>query len=549
MPKCNNCHKMKEPGQRECPHCGIDSVGQQGMKLQKQIDQKRADAGLVEGASAQDHNLQKPPLNHAAFPDAGTNTKEPSMKLVCVKCNQDIPPGINRCPKNYRHEVQTVVDMHEDHPVDESNGGTAKSTISVKTSEIYTSNVDTVGQDQNIQQNAKETMRVGVAVQDTSFMKYALNETESIKKTIISRLIPIDIKSVVGNSKKTISRHPNLSLFVLLFILVIIFSSVVSIFRVSLSDFVQSTIGSLGSTSVNTQIVAQNTDVNPTTSNVAVTGTPLTGGNVTNADTLQATTNALPDNGNTVGSLPTSSQKDTTPPLRIGEPTAIVSGRSATIVWSTDKPAKSMVKYGLTQSCEFPSIETSSYRNNQHIFIDSLSPGTTYYYQLISIDESNNKMVSKSGEFSFKTELLDNELPYVGNAAPEFKLKTLDGSEVSLSQLRGKKVILDFWADWCSACKVEMPHLQLISDKLRDSGVVVLTIATGDSDVKKLNAIVKDSGYTFKVALDSNDHVLNVYGVTSLPVTYFIDAGGVIRKYQRGMFTSPGEIEFMLNSY
>jgi len=243
------------------------------------------------------------------------------------------------------------------------------------------------------------------------------------------------------------------------------------------------------------------------------------------------------------------SMADTAAPQLVGEKPAVsVDDTSATISWKTNEKAKSQVEYGLGAGYEFPSGFTHDFRYDHSIFLSGLSPNTVYHYQLISKDAAGNIMTS--GDFSFKTEPETGAAPYMGSKAPNFTLKNLQGEDVSLSQYHGKKVILNFWASWCTPCKIELPHLQSIWDKYGSgSDFVILTVAGSQSDESAIRSFIASSNYTFPVCLDSGEDAFNRYELTSIPKTYFIDKDGVIRRIQQGMFTSPGEIEFMLNSY
>jgi peroxiredoxin len=171
-----------------------------------------------------------------------------------------------------------------------------------------------------------------------------------------------------------------------------------------------------------------------------------------------------------------------------------------------------------------------------------------YHYQLISRDAAGNVMTS--GDFSFKTEPETGAAPYMGSKAPNFTLKNLQGETVSLSQYRGKKVILNFWASWCTPCKIELPHFQALWDKYGPGGdFVILTVAGSQSEEPAIRSYMANGNYTFLVCLDPGEEAFNRYDLTSIPKTYFIGKDGVIRRIQQGMFTGPGEIEFMLNSY
>ena len=243
------------------------------------------------------------------------------------------------------------------------------------------------------------------------------------------------------------------------------------------------------------------------------------------------------------------SAADTAAPQLVGQPSVSVDDTTATITWKTNENAKSQVRYGLVTGNEFPSSFTYAFSNDHSIFLSGLSPNTTYRYQLISKDASGNVMTSTE-DFSFKTDPESGTSPYMGSKAPNFSLKNLKGEDVSLSQLRGKKVILNFWASWCSPCKIELPHFQAVWDKYGpDAGFTILTVAGSQSDPDEIRSFIANKNYTFPVCLDPGEDAFNKYELTSIPKTYFIDKDGVIRRIQQGMFTGPGEIEFMLNSY
>ena len=187
------------------------------------------------------------------------------------------------------------------------------------------------------------------------------------------------------------------------------------------------------------------------------------------------------------------------------------------------------------------------------IFINGLTPNTRYHYEIFSTDAAGNTGTTggtTEDDRTFTTQPATNAAPYAGSVAPDFTLNSLQNNEISLSQYRGKKVILNFWASWCNPCKMELPDLQAMWSKYRNSSdVMVLTVAGSQSDIDAIKDFMAQNNFDFIVCLDDNDGVFNTYGITSIPRTYFLDKNGVIRKIQQGMFTSPGEVEFMLDSY
>ncbi|WP_053366706.1 redoxin domain-containing protein [Bacillus sp. FJAT-27245] len=114
----------------------------------------------------------------------------------------------------------------------------------------------------------------------------------------------------------------------------------------------------------------------------------------------------------------------------------------------------------------------------------------------------------------------------VGQKAPDFELKTLAGETVKLSSLKGKKIMLNFWATWCGPCKAEMPAMEQLSKEV-DSNVAILAVNIDPQlDVK---GFVEQNGITFPILLDEKDEVNTTYQVISIPTTYFIDSNGIIQ--------------------
>lgn len=118
-----------------------------------------------------------------------------------------------------------------------------------------------------------------------------------------------------------------------------------------------------------------------------------------------------------------------------------------------------------------------------------------------------------------------------GNIAPDFTLQTVKGKKYRLSDFRGKKVLLNFFATWCPPCKGEMPHMEDFYKENEDNGVVVLAVnlTSGESDPTNLPKFISDYGLTFPVLLDKQGNIGDIYQAFSIPTSYFIDTNGVIR--------------------
>ncbi|ALA58042.1 peroxiredoxin family protein [Nitrospira moscoviensis] len=132
--------------------------------------------------------------------------------------------------------------------------------------------------------------------------------------------------------------------------------------------------------------------------------------------------------------------------------------------------------------------------------------------------------------------------PVVGSPAADFSLPDLEGRVQSLTQYRGKIVLLNFWATWCKPCITEMPAMQAGYDKLRDKGFVVLAINELE-DEEKVKEHIRSYGHTFPVLMDRDNRVANKYGVFGLPVSVFIDVNGRVQEYIKGGLLTERKID------
>ena len=117
-----------------------------------------------------------------------------------------------------------------------------------------------------------------------------------------------------------------------------------------------------------------------------------------------------------------------------------------------------------------------------------------------------------------------------GFSAPDFTLDLLGGDKVTLSDLRGRVVLVNFWTSWCPPCRLEMPAIEKTYRSYKNLGFVVIGLNLTAQDSEKAAAdFVHEIGITFPIALDRDNAVGNLYRVTALPTSFFIDRNGVIR--------------------
>ena len=133
-------------------------------------------------------------------------------------------------------------------------------------------------------------------------------------------------------------------------------------------------------------------------------------------------------------------------------------------------------------------------------------------------------------------------VPTVGTLAEDFRLTDLEGKSQSLSQYRGKIVLVNFWATWCKPCTTEMPAMQTAYDKLREKGFVVLAVNELEDDAK-VREHIKQYGHTFPVLMDHDNKVANQFGVFGLPVSVFIDQEGRVQEYIKGGLLTEQKID------
>jgi thiol-disulfide isomerase/thioredoxin len=113
--------------------------------------------------------------------------------------------------------------------------------------------------------------------------------------------------------------------------------------------------------------------------------------------------------------------------------------------------------------------------------------------------------------------------------APDFTLKTLDGQEITLSRLKGKVVLLDFWATWCSPCRESIPHLIQLYNNYRENGFELVGMDVDRGDVETVRKFVKSMDIPYPIVVAPDD-VVKSYRVNSLPATILIDKEGNIRE-------------------
>jgi len=126
--------------------------------------------------------------------------------------------------------------------------------------------------------------------------------------------------------------------------------------------------------------------------------------------------------------------------------------------------------------------------------------------------------------------------------APDFTLTLFDGGEITLSDLRGRPVILNFWASWCDPCKDEAPLLEAAWRRYKDQGLMVIGVDYLDQE-PQARAYLEEFQITYPNGPDLGSRIARRYFIRGVPETFFIDPNGEIRSFKEGPFVDMAELE------
>ena len=119
----------------------------------------------------------------------------------------------------------------------------------------------------------------------------------------------------------------------------------------------------------------------------------------------------------------------------------------------------------------------------------------------------------------------------VEQPAPSFQFRDLEGKVFKLSDYKGKPVMVDFWATWCAPCRAALPHLNLLQERYRSKGLVVVGLSLDDLEAQQVRRFAERMRLNFRIGM-ADEKVLDLYGpIRSIPTTFFIDRKGrVVRR-------------------
>jgi peroxiredoxin len=117
-----------------------------------------------------------------------------------------------------------------------------------------------------------------------------------------------------------------------------------------------------------------------------------------------------------------------------------------------------------------------------------------------------------------------------GDAAPNFQLRDMNGQLVALSDLRGKVVLLNFWATWCGPCRIEMPAMEQLYRTYPRKDFEILAVSTDAQGVAVTRPFQQENHLTFPILHDADFRVGLAYGARTLPMTFMVDRQGIVRQ-------------------
>ena len=201
--------------------------------------------------------------------------------------------------------------------------------------------------------------------------------------------------------------------------------------------------------------------------------------------------------------------------------------KSAIVNWVTDEPATGRIVVSDGIVC-WALSENATLTINHQSTLDlsglNLKCNKNYEIVIFSSDANGNQ-----SQYEFSKTLISCRL------APDFTLVSLNGQPVSLSDFKGKNVLLNFWSYWCSPCTRELPLFQSFYSVLPKDKLELITISVGD-DITGVNNYIIGKGYKFPVLFDSDGTVDKIYNNRGLPTSYLISSEGYVLDKRIGPF-------------
>ncbi|MFD2045247.1 peroxiredoxin family protein [Ornithinibacillus salinisoli] len=120
-----------------------------------------------------------------------------------------------------------------------------------------------------------------------------------------------------------------------------------------------------------------------------------------------------------------------------------------------------------------------------------------------------------------------------GNIAPDFEITTLTGETVKLSDYRGERVMLNFWASWCGPCRTEMPAMQKFYEE-KDVTILAVNVTDSELSTNNVTEFIEELELSFPILMDEEGKVSDLYRIKPIPTTYFINSDGLVHNVAFG---------------
>ncbi len=143
-------------------------------------------------------------------------------------------------------------------------------------------------------------------------------------------------------------------------------------------------------------------------------------------------------------------------------------------------------------------------------------------------DSSNDKVKNTSGDKENNKISEASVGLNIGDMAPDFKLQTLKGENVKLSDYRGKRVMVNFWATWCPPCRAEMPDMERFYQN-KDVVILAVNLTQTEGNLQEVKDFVNKYRLSFPVLLDNESKVAMNYEIRPIPTSFMIDSNGIIQ--------------------
>ncbi|MBM3175644.1 MAG: redoxin domain-containing protein [Chloroflexi bacterium] len=214
---------------------------------------------------------------------------------------------------------------------------------------------------------------------------------------------------------------------------------------------------------------------------------------------------------------------------------------SVVITWTTDRPATSEVEYWIPGSTDQHIVSADDFVTDHRVKLVMLKVDTMYHY-IVKSAESNKDQA----EWGTEEPVILISSIQIGRYAPDFTLKSLNGEAVTLSDYRGKIVMLDFWLWSCQKCREKLTIIQEVFSTIPKEKAAIFAIHFKGRD-SVIQSYVTNEGLTLPVLLDPEGIVNDLYQTINFPTTFFIDGNGIIRAIDP-QFTTVEELIGIINN-